>query len=450
MKNIILMVVIIFYLNLSATIINVPDDQPTIQEGLNEAEESDSVLVAAGTYSENIIWPTTNGIKLIGSGEDNCIIDGNSLTSVIRFENNYGLIDETTVIIGFTIQNGYAQGNEHYRFGGGIYCYYASPSLENLTITSNSAIYSGGGVFCFNYSHVSFEDVIITENLAPYGGGGICCDFTSNSTLTNVIVMDNTSISGAGGGISIQGGSYVEISYTLISDNSAVIGGGVFCGGKGESSLTNCSVINNSASNDGGGVYSVSYYSDPNLVNCILWDDSPNEIFGSVYIYYSDIQNGWAGIGNIDADPLFVDAANGDYHLTANSPCIDAGDPMSPYDPDGTIADMGAYYYDQGTGTENYELQVSNFKLTNYPNPFNPITTIEYSIPQEFKVEFKIYNIKGQKVKTLVDEQLQQGKYSVIWDGRYSNGDPVNSGIYFYKLSLNGKTEAVKKCLLLK
>ena len=56
---------------------------------------------------------------------------------------------------------------------------------------------------------------------------------------------------------------------------------------------------------------------------------------------------GWTGSGNIDADPLFVDPVNGDFHLQAGSPCIDTGDPSSPLDPDGTRADMGAYYFDQ-------------------------------------------------------------------------------------------------------
>ncbi|MCK4696190.1 MAG: PKD domain-containing protein, partial [Candidatus Cloacimonetes bacterium] len=87
------------------------------------------------------------------------------------------------------------------------------------------------------------------------------------------------------------------------------------------------------------------------LINSILWNDSPQEIYintGSVTATYSDIQGGWTGTGNIDSDPLFVDPANGDYHLQEGSICIDAGDPDPQYnDPDGTIADMGAYFFPQ-------------------------------------------------------------------------------------------------------
>jgi len=87
------------------TLINVPADQPTIQQGIDSAVEGDTVLVASGTYFENIIWPEINGIKLIGSGQDDCIIDGNNQASVFTITPNI-LIGTATVISGFTVQNG--------------------------------------------------------------------------------------------------------------------------------------------------------------------------------------------------------------------------------------------------------------------------------------------------------------------------------------------------------
>ncbi len=95
--------------------------------------------------------------------------------------------------------------------------------------------------------------------------------------------------------------------------------------------------------------------------------------------------------------------------------------------------------------------------LSNYPNPFNPTTTISFNLTAE-NAELIIYNIKGQKVKDLSPslchpervEGRGETKYSVIWDGTDENNQPVSSGIYFYKLNINGKSESVKKCLLLK
>jgi hypothetical protein len=86
----------------------------------------------------------------------------------------------------------------------------------------------------------------------------------------------------------------------------------------------------------------------------------------------------------------------------------------------------------------------------NYPNPFNPTTTISFSIPNENKVDLAIFNIKGQKVKTLISTELDKGSHSVIWNGVDDSGKIVSSGVYFYKLSVDGKSKAVKKCLMLK
>ncbi|MCK5051862.1 MAG: T9SS type A sorting domain-containing protein, partial [Candidatus Cloacimonetes bacterium] len=91
-----------------------------------------------------------------------------------------------------------------------------------------------------------------------------------------------------------------------------------------------------------------------------------------------------------------------------------------------------------------------NVQLYNYPNPFNPITTISFSILEESKLELSIYNIKGQKVKQLVSDQLLAGQHSIIWTGDDESGKLVSSGVYLYKLNVNGKTEGTKKMLLLK
>lgn len=89
--------------------------------------------------------------------------------------------------------------------------------------------------------------------------------------------------------------------------------------------------------------------------------------------------------------------------------------------------------------------------LGNYPNPFNPSTTISYNISSETaeNTQIKIYNIKGQIINsfTVIPSEVES---SVIWNGTDSNGKPVSSGVYFYKLYVNGKTQDVKKCMLIK
>ena len=123
--------IIVFAILASANVINVPDNEPTIQQGLNIANEGDTVMVAHGTYTENIFWPVTNGIVLLSeAGAETTIIDGsNSTNSVIYM---YGVsIDTTTIIDGFTLQNGDADA------GGGIACLSASPLIRNCIIENN-------------------------------------------------------------------------------------------------------------------------------------------------------------------------------------------------------------------------------------------------------------------------------------------------------------------------
>jgi len=97
------------------------------------------------------------------------------------------------------------------------------------------------------------------------------------------------------------------------------------------------------------------------------------------------------------------------------------------------------------------ELNIQNAKsnISNYPNPFNPTTTISFDLPEESKVKIEIYNIKGQKVKTLANDKYQTGNHQVIWNGTDENNKSVGSGVYFYKMETADVT-VMKKCLLLK
>ena len=126
----------------------------------------------------------------------------------------------------------------------------------------------------------------------------------------------------------------------------------------------------------------------------------------------------------------------------------------------GDHVDMGAYEY-ISTEITNNQLPVTNDRLTNYPNPFNPSTTISFSTTEitEFtEIKIEIYNIKGQKVKTLfpslchpepVEGRDAKNQYSVTWNGKDENGNLVTSGVYLYKLKA-GDYQKVKKMVMLK
>ncbi|HFD05167.1 MAG TPA: DUF1565 domain-containing protein, partial [Firmicutes bacterium] len=395
---------------------------------LSDSLNPHTIYLSEGTYSPSIngeFFPISlpDNVSLTGENEDNVILDAEEFASVMRCDHGVNV-----TISNLTITNGSAS------YGGGIYCYLSSPSLVNITITCNSAIGSsynyGGGIYCGG-SSPSLENVKIENNFAVDQGGGIFCG-GSNPSLVNVTISNNS------------------------TDDR---GGGIFCYNS-DPSLENVTIANNSAVDNGGGIYCDYEFSNPSLVNCILWDNSLNEISGPITIFFSDIQGGWEGEGNIDTDPLFTDPQNGDFHLTwANfpipdftmSPCIDAGNPNSPFDPDSTIADMGAFYFDQNqTGIENTPFIPNSITklIGNYPNPFNPSTTIRFTTENtEKNTEILIYNMKGQQVKKF---SIDDGRFSIEWDGTDENNKPVTSGVYFYNLRINGKIIDTKKCLLLR
>lgn len=83
------------------------------------------------------------------------------------------------------------------------------------------------------------------------------------------------------------------------------------------------------------------------------------------------------------------------------------------------------------------------------PNPFNPATTISVTVPKRTHVTLSIYDITGRRVNTLVDRTMERGLERIVWNGRDANGNPVSSGVYFYRVETGGAV-TVGKMLLLK
>ena len=173
---------------------------------------------------------------------------------------------------------------------------------------------------------------------------------------------------------------------------------------------------------------------------------SYNDVYGNT-LNYIWCNPGWASISE---NPLFVSLD--DFHLTAASPCRDAGDPNSPYDPNNTIADMGALYYGALSVEPEKEITLPDYYSlgTGMPNPFNAQTIIEYSIPVQSKVKLTIYSILGQEIASLVDDTRPPGYHQERWDACHG----FSSGIYFVRMSAEGfngsNYNAVNKLVLVK
>lgn len=91
----------------------------------------------------------------------------------------------------------------------------------------------------------------------------------------------------------------------------------------------------------------------------------------------------------------------------------------------------------------------TKLEVSNYPNPFNPSTTIAFSVPEAGKVRLTVYNIRGQRVRDLIDDSMMRGFHKVIWDGKDNGKHSVSSGLYFVRID-TGNNTVIKKVMMLK
>lgn len=397
----------------------------TLQPALEKAGTNDQIWVASGTYlptksisqsEENInknqykSFYLPKGVKLYGGfpaqADDNTgmsqrnweayqtILSGDFNDDDEDFanmdDNAYHVLilieaDEQTVVDGFTITGGNANGTETIRIGntpvysssgGGIYAtvlegsLQTSPSLINVIIENNNAIHNGGGFF--NFAHVgkanpTISNSIIRNNKAGYPGkdeigigygGGIFNNGVTHASpvLTNVIISGNDAERIGGGFYCMAEKEAAPIlTNVLISGNTAHDAAGMYCYTYEISSiptLTNVTIVGNKSVDDGAGLASISYIgtSAPIIRNSILWgnkctnnttEQNPN-LFnladtGTPSIHYSFIEGeaASAATGNLDGnlDPEFINAVDagfapttdGDYQLSKPSPLINKG-----------------------------------------------------------------------------------------------------------------------------
>jgi hypothetical protein len=353
---------------LDGAIIHVPQDQPTIQAGINAAVDGDTVLVDDGTWSSD----GNRDIDFYGkaitvrslNGPDFCTIHcgGGSQNHRAFFIHSGEGLD--SVVEGFTIIGGsYFGGMSSDKYGGAICVIDSGLTLVHCRLNGNQSR-NGGGLHADN-STLVIRNSVFVNNDSEWYGGGIRLDDSAALIKDSVFAHNYCgTIYGGNGSALYSSDSFVSISNSLIRHNNADGNRWAMAVSGGEARINFCTFADNTT-----GIYTTALYvrGDVTLTNSVFYRNS-DDIYvhedGSLTATWSNLDPGdgtvWPGKGNINEDPLFVPGPWGAYYLSqtaagqaADSPCVDAGDPQSATVrgatrtdeiPDRGVADMGYHF----------------------------------------------------------------------------------------------------------
>jgi hypothetical protein len=364
-----------------------------------------------------------------------------------------------------------------YQGGGAIAIYNSDNVIVRNSVFYKNNAYLGGAVYIEDsdpviencYFEINGRGATNDTEPAVEGGGAMYIK-NSNPYLHKLQFMNN---SAHGGGAMVLDNSSPVISNVLMAGNvSSGIAGGIHCINGASPKIVNLSAVENTAVTAGGAFY-LNSNSHLEIINSILYDGSKPEIYldgGSVSAVYSIVDGAadesWFGEGCLDTNPFFV--AGVEYRLANNncdysggsdavSPAIDAGHPDSLDQRLSCDAGLGTSRADMGFYGGRYAEPVTavagdrgcaepeKYALyANYPNPFNPVTTIRFSLPRAGNLTVEIFNALGQKIAVLYKGRHAAGEGSVVW-----NAAGYSSGLYFVRMTA-GRYTRVRKMVLMK
>jgi parallel beta-helix repeat protein len=447
----------------------------TIPDGETLTMEPGVDVIFTGHYKFNV----QGRLLAMGTREDSITFtaqDPDVGWHGIRFVNTPNAND-TSKIVYCSIKNGRANtGNDQDRSGGAICIVsFKKVLISNCLIDSNSSegnpdTTGGGGIALLN-APATIVNCEFEANTSVFGTAIVIWS-SSNALISNNHFHDNT----GHGIINIGAGSAPILVNNLIESNHSTLHGVVhFSNNSGRAVLMNNTIANNTCA--GGGAIYVGDGSTPLFVNDILYGNTPAQFYFDAPSVLSLMnclveggRDGFTGAAFsgtyqdcIDADPLF--AGSDDFHLQDGSPCIGAGADSVKVskkqyyastpdfegnprpNPVNTHPDLGAFEDPSGEPLSDIHhappLPDQIQLCPNYPNPFNPTTTVGFRLPHRSLVKINVYDMLGRKIRTILDAELQAGEHSVLFDA-----GGLASGLYAIRLETEGHVEKRMACLV--
>ena len=286
-------------------------DAPDITSAVASAAEGDLIYVYPGTYEEHDITIDKTLLVKGVTGRENTIVDAQSLGRCFYFNSSSG----DAALDGFTLRNGLTSGSSR---GAGLSCLSPDVTIRSCTVENCQADYAGG--MHFSNASATVEDCIIKNCTANDYGGGMYLYFAS-PTFDHCIITGNGAVTN-GGGVSCYESSPVFTNCTISHNDAGDHGGGIYIGYNSHPEIVNTVV---SFSTDGEGIYGPASAIPSLTASCC-------DVYGNADGNYGGAISNKTGIdGNISEDPLYCDAAGGDYGLQGMSPCLPGGNPCGVY-----------------------------------------------------------------------------------------------------------------------
>lgn len=315
--------------------------------------------------------------------------------------------------------------------GGGLRCYSSAPSVTDCEFYANHAGDEGGGIYLDNASSPTFTGCLFDDNDCDADGGAVFATYNCQPGFTDCTVSNNIA-GGDGGGFYLWHEADARLDGCTLYGNGAENGSGIFAGMFSTPAVETCIIAHGAA----GQAVACDEDSDVTLICTDIYGNHDGNWFGCIA--------GQAGLsGNIEKKPYFCDAAGGDFTLAQVSACLPGNNTCG--------VQMGAFGHGcDVTGTLDPDTTPRVTRLMGcYPNPFNPSTTIVFSLAEPGRVTLSLHDAAGRLVVRLLDDEIMPAsEHRIVWNGSDSRGRAQSSGTYLVRFKTNSGVESLKVSLI--